>query len=110
MHVGAVHLADEIGRAKVELIVALIDEHAFGVEHRPHRAVEDDDLIWVEQALDQLAAVSHRKSRVGPSLGERNLPSGSPFKGGSVINRLGRLAFSVVLGSSPALARRPSGV
>src|SRR4029079_3143758 len=37
-----VYVAHEIGRAQVQLIVALVDEHAFVVELRAHRAIEDD--------------------------------------------------------------------
>ena len=49
LHVRAVHVAHEIGRAEVQLVVALVDEHALAVQHRPHRAVEDDDALRVEQ-------------------------------------------------------------
>ncbi len=47
--VRAVDAEHEVGRAQVELVVALIDEDAALVQHRAHRAIEDDDAIGIEQ-------------------------------------------------------------
>ena len=46
------NIAYEIRGAQVQLVVALVDEDALVVEHRPHRAVEDDDLLRIEEARD----------------------------------------------------------
>ncbi len=40
-----VHFQDDLRRPKIQLVVALVDEDAFGVEHRPHRAVEEVDVL-----------------------------------------------------------------
>ena len=53
LFVRLVNIAHEVGRAKVQFVVALVDEHALVVEHRAHRAVEDDDLVRVEKPGDQ---------------------------------------------------------
>src|SRR5919202_1401170 len=37
-----VHRGDEIGLRDVERVEALVDEHAFRVQHRAHRAVADE--------------------------------------------------------------------
>jgi hypothetical protein len=47
-----VYFAYEIRRAKIQLVVALVDEHALVIEHRAHRAVEDDYLERIQQPLD----------------------------------------------------------
>jgi hypothetical protein len=52
LHVRAVHVAHEIGRPQVQLVVALIDEHAPGIQHRPHRAVEQHERGGVEQPVE----------------------------------------------------------
>ncbi len=46
----------ERGRADVQLIVALIDEDAFGIEHGAHRAVEYDDGGRIDQPGQQIRA------------------------------------------------------
>jgi len=38
-------IADEVGIAEVQFIVAAIDVDALGIEHRPHRAVADQDAV-----------------------------------------------------------------
>ena len=53
------HGPDEVGCSRVQLIVALVDEDAARVQHRPHRAVEDDDGFGVEQALEERRACRH---------------------------------------------------
>jgi hypothetical protein len=45
--------------SKIELIVVLVDEHALRVQHRAHRAVEDDYLIGIEKVLQQVLAIGH---------------------------------------------------
>ena len=51
LRISAVNLPHQIGRAEVELIVALVDEHAFRVEHRAHRTVEDGDARGIQESL-----------------------------------------------------------
>src|SRR5207248_2347898 len=51
--VSLVNVAHQIRGAQVQFVIALVDEDALVVEHRPHRTVEDDDLLRVEQARDQ---------------------------------------------------------
>ena len=58
LHVRAVHVEHELGRAHVELIVALIDEHAARVEHRAHRAVGHHDALGVDE-LAHVGTVRH---------------------------------------------------
>src|SRR5258706_14022247 len=48
-----VNIAHEVWGADVQLVVALVDEHALVVKHRAHPTVEDDDLLRVEEAGDQ---------------------------------------------------------
>ena len=55
-----VHLAHELRRADVQLVVTLIDEYAFAIEHRPHRPVEHDDGVGVEHALELGRGRDHR--------------------------------------------------
>ena len=43
---------DEIGRAQIELIITLIDEYTFAIEHRPHRTIEHDDAMRIEETLE----------------------------------------------------------
>jgi hypothetical protein len=52
LHVCLVDGAYEIRGPGVQLVVALIDEDALAVQHRPHRAVEEDDAVRVEESLD----------------------------------------------------------
>ena len=56
----SMHFAHELRRPEVELVVALVDEDALAIEHRAHRAVEDDDELGIEQPLDALHAASSR--------------------------------------------------
>ncbi len=53
LHVLRMNVTHELGRADVQLVVALVDEHALAVQHRPHRAVEDDDRFRVEEPFDR---------------------------------------------------------
>ena len=53
-HVCAVDFANEIGRAKVQLVIALVDEDAFRIELRPHRSVYYDYFLRVEQPLKEM--------------------------------------------------------
>ncbi len=48
-----VDVAHQVGRADVQLVVALVDEHALAVQHRPHRPVEDDYRFRVEEPFDR---------------------------------------------------------
>jgi hypothetical protein len=69
-HIGAsldvlrVDLPHEIGGPQREFVVSG-DEDATGIEHRAHGAVEQDDLLWVEQAGDQAGAGSRGSHGVG---------------------------------------------
>ena len=42
-HVGLVHFGDEVRLREVELVERPVQEDAARVEHRPHRAVADED-------------------------------------------------------------------
>jgi hypothetical protein len=53
LDVGLVHVTHEIRRAQVQVVVALIDEHAPRIEHRPHCPVEDEDGVGIEEPLEQ---------------------------------------------------------
>jgi len=44
-NVFGVYLADQIGRAEVQLVVTAINVDALGVEHRTHRAVDYEDTV-----------------------------------------------------------------
>ena len=44
-HVLLVHLEHDLRIAEIQLVVALVDEDALGVEHRPHRAIEEVDVL-----------------------------------------------------------------
>jgi len=44
-----VDLADQVGVAEIQLVVATVNVDAFGVEHRTHRAVNDVDAIGLEK-------------------------------------------------------------
>jgi len=51
---------DDLRRAKIQLVIALVDEDALRIEHRPHRAVEEVDVL----VCDCLNKVLHKqKSR-----------------------------------------------
>lgn len=75
-HLGAgvsvlrMHRADEIRRAGIELVVALVDEHAPGVQHRAHGPVEDDDGLGIEELVEEGLA-GHRDA----VRGTRDAPS-----------------------------------
>ena len=56
LHVGTVEVAHHVGRADVELIIALIDEDAACVEHRPHGTVEQHERLRIDQPLQRRAA------------------------------------------------------
>ena len=49
LHVRAMHVAHEVRRAEVQLVVALVDEDAPGVQHRAHGAVEEDERLGIDQ-------------------------------------------------------------
>ena len=49
-----VNLAHEIGVTEVQLVVAAIDVDAFGIQHRAHRTVEDQDAIAGENFFEWL--------------------------------------------------------
>src|SRR5262249_26767454 len=63
LRVRAMDLLHEVGRAQAELVVALVDEHAFGIEHRAHRAVEHDNARRVHQAFDRGARAVRERAR-----------------------------------------------
>jgi hypothetical protein len=52
LEVRLVNRAHEVGCPRVQFIVALVDEDALAVEHRPHRPVEEDDAVGIEQLPD----------------------------------------------------------
>ena len=43
---------DEVGTTEIQLVVAAIDIDALGVEHCPHRPVDDVDAIGVENVSE----------------------------------------------------------
>jgi hypothetical protein len=51
LHVRTMHVTHEIGRANVQLVIALVDEDSLRIQHRPHRAVEQDDGLGIEETL-----------------------------------------------------------
>jgi hypothetical protein len=54
-----VNTAHQVGCAQVQLVVALVDEHALRIEHRADGAVEKDERLGIEQALQQLFTSGH---------------------------------------------------
>jgi hypothetical protein len=48
-----VHFQHDLWIAEIQLVVALVDEDALGVEHRPHRAIEEVD-VFVGNSLDEV--------------------------------------------------------
>src|SRR5205814_1855070 len=72
VHVLLVNLPHHVWRAKIQLVIALIDEHALAVEHRAHRAVKDDDRLRVEKTLELRA---HAALASGPEGAELAAPS-----------------------------------
>ena len=44
-NVFGMNLADQVGRAEVQLVVTAINVDALGVEHGTHRAVDDEDAV-----------------------------------------------------------------
>ena len=48
LRVRSVNVAHQVGCLDVQLIVALVDEHALGVQHRSHGAVEHDDALGIQ--------------------------------------------------------------
>src|SRR5688572_33063107 len=58
----------QVGGPGVQFIVALVDEHPPGIQHRPYRAVEDDDAFRVEEAFEQGGTGGHRRASMGSPL------------------------------------------
>jgi hypothetical protein len=48
-NVFSVNLTDQIGRAEIQLVITAINVDALGVEHRAHRAVDDEDTVSREK-------------------------------------------------------------
>src|SRR6185369_14271345 len=61
-YVFLMNLAHQIRVAQVQFVVAVIDVHAFRVEHGTHSAVDDEDAISGEKFLKWLHWCWQRKS------------------------------------------------
>ncbi len=48
-YVFGVDLADQVGIAEIQLVVAAVDVDALGVEHRSHRAINNEDTVSGEK-------------------------------------------------------------
>jgi hypothetical protein len=44
---------NKIGIAQTKLVVTAVDVHAFSVEHRAHRAIEDVNAIGIENVSER---------------------------------------------------------
>ena len=64
-YVFGVNLAHEIRITQIQLVVAAIDVDAFGIKHRTHRAVEDEDAISGEKLFEMVPSLitDTKKSR-----------------------------------------------
>src|SRR5262245_22979765 len=48
----------DLGAGKIQLVITAVDVNALGIDHRPHRSVEDSDTIFP----DELAKLIHKIS------------------------------------------------
>jgi hypothetical protein len=55
-----VHFEHDLRIADVQLVVALVDEDALRIEHRPHRSVEEVDML-VCDCLDEVHVCPGKK-------------------------------------------------
>src|SRR5262249_24992484 len=63
-YVFGMNLAHQIGVTEIQLIVAAVDVDAFGVEHRPHRAIDDEYAVGSEKFLKRFhRCLATKKSR-----------------------------------------------
>ena len=56
-----VNLANQIGSAEIQFVITAIDVDALGIEHRAHRAVDDEDTVsgekfskWLHTAMKKV--------------------------------------------------------
>src|SRR5205085_4907750 len=64
----AMDIEHDLRTAEIQLVVALVDEDAFGIEHRPHRSIEEVDVL----VGDCLYEVLHKqKPHAGSTWGRK---------------------------------------
>ena len=82
------HVEHDLWHAEIELVVALVDEDAFGVEHRPHRSIEEVDVL-VGNCLYEI--LHKQKPHAGSDVGPKEFE----------FDRTGDLAFFRLVASGP---------